>query len=597
MATPNNGRIGKYEIVGELGRGAMGIVHQGRDPVIGRLVAIKTMKVDDAHVDAEFAEAVERFKREAVAAGRLQHPNIVAVYEYGEDAGRAFIAMELVKGRTLAHYFQAGERFSIDTMLAIMDQVLSALGHAHRQGIVHRDIKPANILITEDGQAKIMDFGIARLESSTLTQIGTVMGSPSYMSPEQFTGEPVDTRSDLYSAAVILYQGLTGEKAFAGDNLTAVMHRVLTTEPIPVTRLAASVTPTVEAVLVKAMARAPDQRFQSAKEFADALALAATGKISATLVMPSAADRLVSGEDPTVVARGGDATMMAATMIGTAADATVLVPRKHQGGRMPLIAAAVAGLVVLGGGGAYFMLGSKAPSASSRLAQVTQPSPAAPPAPQGPNQASANSGLDADLEKELGEVKAKGPGSSLVPTSVAKSAAATPAAGADAELEKELGEVKTKIAPASALATTPALVKEAAPVITVNGQLGDKPYPAGTAVMLTIAVARTVWVTCYYRQASSAISRIFPNRFQSSGMVSSDRPASIPDGKFKLVMDNAGQEERFICFATEGPPKVAAPILGKDLVPLDTTDSAALSQAFQAAGALGQAEYVVRIAP
>ncbi|WP_152426861.1 serine/threonine-protein kinase [Paramagnetospirillum caucaseum] len=577
MATVDSGRIGKYEIIGELGRGAMGIVYQGRDPVIGRLVAIKTRKNDDGGADAEFAEAAERFKREAIAAGRLQHPNIVAVYEYGEDDGRAFIAMELVKGRTLAQYFQAGERFSTETMLSIMDQVLSALGHAHRQGIVHRDIKPSNILITEDGQAKIMDFGIARLESSTLTQIGTVMGSPSYMSPEQFTGEPVDARSDLYSAAVILYQGLTGEKAFAGDNLTAVMHRVLTTEPIPMTRLAAGIPPAIESVVVRGMARAPDQRFQTAKEFADALAMAATGKVAAPLAMPSAAGRAVSGDDPTVVTRGGDATLMAATIIGSTDDATIVVQHKRQGSRMPLIAAAVAGLTLAGAGGAYF------------LASSPKPPPAPAPAPA-PASNPAKAGSDMDLEKELGEVRIKG--GDAKPTAPAP-AASTPVAGADADLEKELGEVKTKTSGATASAKPAATA--AAPVLAVTGQLGDKPYPAGTPLTLSIAVTRPAWVTCYYRQASSTITRVFPNRFQPSGAAAPGKPLAVPNGKFKLVMDNAGQEERFICFATQSAPKVAEALHGKDLAPLDTTDLSSLVQAYQAAGAFGQGEYTVRI--
>jgi len=193
-------KLGKYEVRRELGRGAMGIVYEGWDPMIDRRVALKTVKKDQLD-RTEVDEILSRFKREAQAAGRLNHPNVVAVYEYGEDAdGVAFIAMEYVEGRELKDYFDKQERFSLSEIVRLMGELLNALGHAHEHGIIHRDIKPANIFLLKNGQAKVGDFGIARIESSNLTQAGSVLGTPAYMSPEQFMGQRVDGRSDLFSA-------------------------------------------------------------------------------------------------------------------------------------------------------------------------------------------------------------------------------------------------------------------------------------------------------------------------------------------------------------------------------------------------------------
>jgi len=227
-------KLGKYDILRELGQGAMGIVYEGRDPVIDRRVAIKTLKREQLE-RSEADEVIARFKREAQAAGRLNHPNVVAIYEYGEMSGEeadgtAFIAMEFVQGRELKDAFDSDERIALPLVGRIMGQLLDALEHAHRNGVVHRDIKPANIILLADGTVKVADFGVARIESSNLTQAGTVMGTPSYMSPEQFMGQTVDGRSDLFSAGVVLYQLLTGEKPFTGA-LTTIMHKVLKEDP------------------------------------------------------------------------------------------------------------------------------------------------------------------------------------------------------------------------------------------------------------------------------------------------------------------------------------------------------------------------------
>ena len=262
-------RIGKYEIRRELGRGAMGVVYEGYDPMIKRIVALKTIRADQ--LAGENAETViARFRREAQAAGRLSHPNIVSIYDIGEDEGVWYIAMEYIQGRELKDYFEANERFAPADIVRIMTQILDALGYSHRLGVIHRDIKPANVILLADGGVKVADFGIAHIESSNMTQAGSVLGTPSYMSPEQIMGLPVDGRSDLFSAGVVLYQFLTGERPFSGST-TATMHKVLEEDPLPPSRFNVQVPGAMDAVVRKALAKRPDERFQTAAEFAAAL--------------------------------------------------------------------------------------------------------------------------------------------------------------------------------------------------------------------------------------------------------------------------------------------------------------------------------------
>lgn len=299
-------KLGKYEIRRELGRGAMGIVYEGFDPYIERIVALKT--VQKSIIDnTELEEAFSRFRREAQAAGRLTHPNIVSVYEYGEDNDIAFIAMEFVTGKELKSFFDRGEKFSIKDSVNIMSQLLQALDYSHSHNVVHRDIKPANIVINGDSQVKVVDFGIARIESSELTQAGTVLGTPTYMSPEQFMGVGVDGRSDLYSAGVILYQFLTGERPFTG-NITTIMHKVMNQAPVPPHTINPDVPKALEDVALKAMAKKPEERFQTAAEFIKALNLAVgsgaaapstAADSDATLAVGNAAKSSVAGFDLT----------------------------------------------------------------------------------------------------------------------------------------------------------------------------------------------------------------------------------------------------------------------------------------------------------
>ncbi|MGB5080191.1 MAG: serine/threonine-protein kinase, partial [Burkholderiales bacterium] len=208
-------QLGKYQVVEVIGKGAMGVVYKGYDPVLERPVALKTASKDQ--VDPELAaQIIARFKNEALAASRLNHPAIVGIYDYGENKQVAFIAMEYVQGRGLRDFLARQERFGLQEVMSIMSQLLDALDYAHDHGVVHRDVKPANLIMTPSGRLKVADFGIARIDRSNLTQVGSVMGTPAYMSPEQYAGRQVDRRSDIFSCGVVLYELLTGVKPFEG---------------------------------------------------------------------------------------------------------------------------------------------------------------------------------------------------------------------------------------------------------------------------------------------------------------------------------------------------------------------------------------------
>lgn len=258
--------IGRYRIERVLGRGAMGVVYQAHDPVIDRKVAIKRVSVDLLS-GQERAEYVARFRREAQAAGRCAHSNIVAVYDFSTEEGDPFLVMEFVPGASLAEKLRDGTRYSAAEAVAVTLQVLDALACAHGLGIVHRDVKPGNILLLPNARVKMTDFGIARFDGSELTQHGAVIGTPSSMSPEQCRGEEVDARSDLFSAGTVLHEMLTGARPFPGRNASEVIYRVLNAAPAGLE----SVPPGLAAVLGRALAKEPRERFPTAEAMASAL--------------------------------------------------------------------------------------------------------------------------------------------------------------------------------------------------------------------------------------------------------------------------------------------------------------------------------------
>lgn len=263
-------QLGKYRITEVLGEGAMGVVYKGFDPDIQRTVALKTIRQSlDAADDSPGAPA-SRFRNEAQAAGRLMHPGIVAVYDFGRDAQMAYIAMEYVEGRSLASYLGARVRFTDTDIPGIMSQLLDALAHAHDKGVWHRDVKPANIILMACGRLKVADFGIARIESHDLTQTHYMVGTPSHMAPEQFLGRPMDRRVDIYGAGVVLYQLLTGRAPFAGTT-EALMYKVVNEPPEPPSALDAQRPGWFDAIVARALAKQPADRFPSADAFKQAL--------------------------------------------------------------------------------------------------------------------------------------------------------------------------------------------------------------------------------------------------------------------------------------------------------------------------------------
>ncbi len=268
------GRLGRYEVLNELGKGAMGIVYLAKDPVIGRLVAIKTIKNSQSgEDDSESREFRERFVREAQTAGILSHPNIVTIHDIGEDVDSraSFIAMEYIEGRNLKSLLTEKNKFGWDEIADLIAQIGEALDYAHRKGIIHRDIKPANIILTTDSKVKITDFGIAKVASSNLTTTGQFLGTPNYMSPEQVSGAPVDGRSDIFSLGVVLYELLTGRKPFQGDNLTAISYKIVHEDFTPPAELSSEIPPEFNPIVARAMAKDPWNRYQRGKDLALAL--------------------------------------------------------------------------------------------------------------------------------------------------------------------------------------------------------------------------------------------------------------------------------------------------------------------------------------
>lgn len=264
-------KLGRYEILSELGQGAMGVVYKAVDPLIDRTVAIKTINLSLSK--DELADFEDRFNREAKSAGRLSHPNIVTIYDVGRADRAAFMAMEYLEGRELKEIIASGEVLPPDRIAELIAQVADGLAFAHDHGIVHRDIKPANIMVLRNGNVKITDFGIAKMSSSSRTQVGIVLGSPKYMSPEQVAGKAVDGRSDIFSLGAVLYELLTGRPAFGGEDntLASIMYRVMNETPALPTSVNPAIPSGFDYIAARALAKEPENRYQSAREMANDL--------------------------------------------------------------------------------------------------------------------------------------------------------------------------------------------------------------------------------------------------------------------------------------------------------------------------------------
>jgi len=260
-------KLGRYAVLRELGRGSMSVVYLGKDPTIQRFVALKTVRFDEVENPSELVEIKRRFFREVHSAGRLSHPNIVTIFDAGEEDELGYIAMEVLEGITLKDWCRKENLQSVKSVLELVAKVAEALDHAHSQGVVHRDIKPANIMFTKDGIAKITDFSIARLTTSTKTRTDVILGTPSYMSPEQIAGEKVDGRSDLFSLGVVMFELLTGERPFQGESIASLMFQITNKPHRPPAQVRTDLPPCCVAIIDRALSKKLDQRYQRGLEF------------------------------------------------------------------------------------------------------------------------------------------------------------------------------------------------------------------------------------------------------------------------------------------------------------------------------------------
>lgn len=307
-------KLGRYDLTRVIGKGAMGVVYEGRDPNLDRRVAIKTILVDNLTAEA-VADYEVRFKTEAKSAARLQHPNIVSVYDSDRDGNVAFLVMEFIQGEDLKHHLDRGVRFQLDQSVAIVRDLLSALDYAHRQNVIHRDVKPANLLLEPSGRVKLTDFGVARIQDSneaTRTQ-GSIVGTLKYMAPEQVQGHSVDARTDLFAAGVVLYQLLTGRRPFDDDNDFAIMHQIIGKTPEAPSNINPLLPKTLDAVVVKALSKARDERFATARDFALALQSACRRATDTTVVPPISASTASGMSQPGMPSQRGGTDVNALT--------------------------------------------------------------------------------------------------------------------------------------------------------------------------------------------------------------------------------------------------------------------------------------------
>ncbi len=272
-------QLGRYKINGVLGKGAMGLVYDGLDPTLNRRVAIKTILTRNLD-EATAKHYAMRFQREVRAVARINHPNIVQVYDFGQEGDLAFIVMEYIEGRELKEAFDKKDLFDLGTTFRLMQELLSALDYAHEAGVIHRDVKPANVMVDKKGHAKLTDFGVARIEDpesqTEATRVGAVIGTPSYMSPEQIQGQPIDRRTDIFSAGVLFYQLLTGQKPFEGTQW-ALAKKIIQDDPVWPSKVV-QIPATIDRVVARSLAKTPEERYQTAREFAADLQRILDGK-------------------------------------------------------------------------------------------------------------------------------------------------------------------------------------------------------------------------------------------------------------------------------------------------------------------------------
>jgi len=371
LTEPKLESVGKYRILSKIGQGAMGEVHRALDPVLKRQVAIKTLSSLHAIDD----DLVHRFQREAQSAAGLNHPNIITVYDFGEERGVFYLVMELLDGSDLKDLLVRRAITELPAQLDIMEQVAEGLAFAHRHGVIHRDLKPANLRVLPSGRVKIMDFGLARMQTSEMTRTGTVLGTPNYMAPEQVRGERADTRSDVFSLGAVFYELVSGRKAFHAESLHGILFKVLEEQPIPVLQAAATLPSALAALIERSLQKNPEDRFQDAGEMRAAVRAvreaAASGSSDATMVFGQGRSGPPAGTAAATVINPRPAIVTGATALDLsripAASATGAPTLSGQAptkvaytqevpprpSRMPVILGATALVVVLGVAGGW----------------------------------------------------------------------------------------------------------------------------------------------------------------------------------------------------------------------------------------------------
>ena len=536
-------KLGKYEIEGVLGEGAMGVVYKAKDPFIERTVAIKTIRNDllDPNIRDEM---LARFKREAQAAGQLSHPGIVSVYEYGEEGNTAFISMEFIQGEELADIFERGEKPKQEHVIGIIIQLLEALSFAHAKGIVHRDIKPSNIIVTADHKVKLADFGIAHVDTSSLTQSGSVLGTPAFMSPEQCVGSSVDSRTDLFSVGAVLYYTLTGEKPFPGGNPFTIMQRVINHDPEPPSSFNPMLPKELDKILARAMAKKPEKRYQTAQDFIDDLKTvqSAGSATSATMVAPA-------------VSMSSSSSSAAGKIVGV------------------LLALSVAG-----GAGAYFFtdlfraqapaLSEQPPVAATPVVNPVLPAETMASAPEAEKQPETTAQPAAEVEAET---------VSIIPAAVIEKEeelpfTIIPSRDEKAETLKDdnVAAIKKDI---DQILETPG--EPPAIQLDLTTSRGSAPeFSVGELLQASISSDTRAHLYCFHQDSAGMVMRVLPNRFTSANRISPGSNLSIPSAsdEFDIVMENAGTTETLACIASSSVMNNSLKSLSfEDLAPMPMT--------------------------
>jgi serine/threonine protein kinase len=466
-------KTGRYEIVGELGRGSMGIVYEGYDPLIHRRVAIKTMRIEGLS-GREYEQYKARFQAEAQAAGVLEHPNIVTIHDFGEDNGVLYLAMEFLKGKSLREIVDEKGILPVETVIPVFQQVSSALDHAHEHHIIHRDIKPANIMVLDSGLVKVTDFGIAKVLSTEtgMTYSGQILGTPNYMSPEQVKGERVDGRSDIFALGVILYELVTGQKPFGGQNVTTVMYKIINEAPTSPLEVDPAIHAGLAYITNRALAKRPEDRYQTCRELSDDLT-----NYKNLVKSPAPSETVVTQRPP--LGAVGQAKAEAAPAVKVR--------------RFPMVGAVAAVLVVVGGlaAGYYFRSRQRALTAapSSPPANVeaatTPPSPGVNPNSTAPRSLNSDPAGVSSAASDPSAENMADPGRTAAPPGAAKETS-SPGLKVDASRLKETSSVvqDKKLRSVGRNATAPSAVSQGGSPSRVKeaGDGGSSPPPRTTEI-------------------------------------------------------------------------------------------------------------------